>query len=120
LRRAGLGLLVGLGVYFALIALAAALVTSGTGTLGSRATAWEIASALVGFAAGFAADRTARGLAARPLRYAIALAGPALIALAFALTTHTSDPSGLWIAFAATLAGAALGAALRESIKPAR
>jgi hypothetical protein len=115
MRRAGSGLIVGLAVYFALIALAAVAVTAGTATLDSRATAWEVVSGIVGLVAGFASDRTARG-AARPVRYGVALAGPALIALAFALTTSARDTAGLWVAFAATLAGAALGAALREAL----
>jgi hypothetical protein len=108
------GALIAPALYFVLIAIAAALVTAGTGTLDSRAAAWVAANLACGLAAGFAGARFAR--APKALRYAAAITGPALLALVFALTTDARDQSGVWLAFAASVAGAAAGAALREAI----
>jgi len=89
-------------------------VTAGTGTVDSRATAWELACAVAGVVAGFAGARVAVA-APRALRYAAAILGPLLLALLFALTTSARDESGLWIAFCLTVAGAAVGAGLRDA-----
>jgi hypothetical protein len=113
-RGAALGVLVGFGVYFALIVIGAVGVTSGTGTVDSRATAWELVSFVAGLVAGFLAARAA-ARAPRPVRLVAALAGPSVIALVFALTTTARDESALWIAFGASVIGAAAGAAARET-----
>jgi len=109
------GALIAPAVYFVLIALAAVLVTAGTGTLDSRASAWVAANLACGLVAGFAGARFA-ARAPKPLRYAAAITGPALLALVFALTTDARDESGVWLAFAASVAGASAGAALRDAI----
>ena len=98
-----------------LIALGAVVVTSGTATVDSRTTAWVLVNLACGLVAGFAGARAAVG-AALPARYAAAVAGPGLLALVFALTTDARDASGLWLAFAASVAGAAAGAALRDAV----
>ena len=103
--------LIALALYFVLIALAAAIVTAGTGTLDSRAAAWVAANLVCGLVAGFAGAHAA-GRAPRAVRYIAALAGPSLLALVFALTTDARDESGLWLAFLATVAGAAAGPSL--------
>jgi hypothetical protein len=46
----------------------------------------------------------------------LGLAAVALLALELALTTDARDESGVWLAFAASVAGAAAGAGLREAI----
>jgi hypothetical protein len=114
MRRASLGALAALVVYFVLAAVGAAVVTAGTGTVDGRATAWELACAVAGLLAGFAGARVAVA-SARPLRYLAAVAGPALLALLFALTTDARDETGLWVALLATVLGAALGAGLRDA-----
>jgi hypothetical protein len=114
-RSASLGVLAGFAVYFLLIAIGAVAVTSGTGTVDSRATAWELVSFVAGLVAGFAAARAA-ARAPRPVRFVAALSGPPAIALVFALTTTARDESGLWIAFGATVLGAVAGAAMRETV----
>jgi hypothetical protein len=108
------GALLALALYLVLIALAAVLVTAGTGTVDSRASAWVAANLACGLIAGFAGARFAR--APKRLRYAAAITGPALLALVLALTTDARDESGVWLAFAASVAGAAAGAGLREAI----
>jgi hypothetical protein len=113
-RGAALGLLVGFAVYFVVVAVGAVGVTAGTGTIDSRATAWELVSFGAGVVAGFAAARAAAG-APRAVRVIVALAGPTAIALVFALTTTARDESGLWIAFGASVIGAVAGAAARET-----
>jgi hypothetical protein len=119
MRRAAIGALVALAVFFVLIAIGASAVTAGTETLDSRATAWELVCLACGLVAGFAGSRAALG-APRPLRYGAALLGPALLALVFALTTGARDADGLWIAFVATVVGAAGGAMLREALARAQ
>ena len=103
--------LLALAIYFILIALAAAIVTSGTQTLDSRAGAWVAANLVCGLVAGFAGARFA-GRSPRWARYVAAVSGPALLALVFAVTTDARDESGVWLAFAASVGGAAAGAAL--------
>ncbi len=115
MRRLAVAALLALAVYFILIVLGAAIVTAGTGTLDSREGAWVAANLVCGLVAGFAGARAAAG-APRAARYAAALAGPCLLALVFALTTDARDESGLWLAFAASVAGAAAGAALRDAL----
>jgi hypothetical protein len=107
--------LLALSVYFVLIALAAVVVTSGTATLDARDGAWVAANLVCGLVAGFAGARAAAG-APRVARYGVALLGPSLLALVFALTTDARDESGLWLAFLATVAGAAAGAALHDAV----
>lgn len=115
MRRVLIAALLALAVYFMLIALAAAIVTLGTATLDTRTGAWVAANLVCGLVAGFAGARAAIG-APRALRYVAALTGPSLLALVFALTTDARDESGLWLAFAASVAGAAAGAALRDAV----
>jgi hypothetical protein len=115
MRRVLIAALVALAVYFVLIALAAVVVTSGTATLDTRNGAWVAANLVCGLVAGFAGARAAAG-APRAVRYTVALLGPTLLALVFALTTDARDESGLWLAFLATVAGAAAGAALRDAV----
>ncbi len=115
MKRVALAALLALALYFVLIALAAVIVTSGTTTLDTRNGAWVAANLVCGLVAGFAGARAATG-APRAVRYAAALAGPSLLALAFALTTDARDASGLWLACVASVAGAAAGAALREAL----
>jgi FtsH-binding integral membrane protein len=119
MRRAATGALVALGAFFGLVALGAVAATAGTGTLDGRATAWELVCLVAGLVAGFAGSRAAAA-APRPARYAAAIAGPALLALVFALTTDARDADRLWIAFLAAVAGAAAGAALREALGAAQ
>ena len=114
MKRIALAALLALAVYFVLIVLAAVVVTSGTATVDTRNGAWVAANLVCGLVAGFAGARAAVG-APRLLRYLAALLGPSLLALVFALTTDARDESGLWLAFAASVAGAAAGAALREA-----
>jgi hypothetical protein len=115
MRRVAIAALAALAVYFVLIAAAAVIVTSGTATLDTRNGAWVAANLACGLVAGFAGARAAAG-APRILRYAAAVTGPALLALVFALTTDARDESGLWLAFVASVAGAAAGAALRDAV----
>jgi peptidoglycan/LPS O-acetylase OafA/YrhL len=103
--------LLALAVYFVLIALAAVLVTSGTATLDTRDSAWVAANLACGLVAGFVGARFAMRSPAW-MRYVAGVSGPALLALVFALTTDARDESGVWLAFAASVAGAAAGAAL--------
>ncbi len=114
MRRIVLAALLALAVYFVLIALAAVIVTSGTATLDARTGTWVAANLVCGLVAGFAGARAAIG-ARRAVRYVAAVLGPSLLALVFALTTDARDESGLWLAFAASVAGATAGAALREA-----
>jgi hypothetical protein len=118
MRRVLIAALVALAVYFVLIALCAMLVTSGTATLDTRNGVWVAANLACGLVAGFAGARAAAG-APRPLRYAAALLGPALLALVFALTTDARDETGLWLAFFASVAGAFAGAAARDAVATA-
>lgn len=118
MKRLLIAALVALAVYFVLIALAAVIVTSGTATLDTRNGMWVAANLVCGLVAGFAGARAAAG-APRALRFAAALVGPSLLALLFALTTDARDESGLWLAFAASVAGAAAGAALRDAVATA-
>jgi len=118
MKRLLIAALVALAVYFVLIALAAVIVTSGTATLDTRNGMWVAANLVCGLAAGFAGARAAAG-APRALRFAAALVGPSLLALVFALTTDARDESGLWLAFVASVAGAAAGAALRDAVATA-
>lgn len=115
MKRLALAALIALLVYFVLIALAAVIVTSGTATLDTRNGAWVAANLVCGLMAGFAGARAAVG-APRVPRFAAALLGPSLLALVFALTTDARDESGLWLAFLASVAGAAAGAALRDAL----
>jgi hypothetical protein len=67
---------------------------------------WAIVCAAAGLLAGFAGAWVAgRG------PYVVAVAGPALLALVFALTTDSADAAGPWIALAAAVAAATAGAA---------
>jgi hypothetical protein len=118
MKRALLAALVALAVYFVLIALAAVLVTSGTATLDTRNGVWVAANLACGLVAGFLGARAAAG-APRALRYVAALLGPSLLALVFALTTDARDETGLWLAFLASVAGAAAGAAVRDAVATA-
>jgi hypothetical protein len=115
MKRIALAALLAFAAYLGLIAVAAAIVTSGTSTLDSRDGAWVGANLACGLVAGFAGARAAAG-APRAVRYAVAIAGPGLLALVFALTTDARDESGLWLAFAASVAGAAAGATLRDAL----
>jgi len=115
MKRVLIAALVALAVYFVLIALAAVIVTSGTATLDTRNGMWVAANLVCGLVAGFAGARAAAG-APQLLRYAAALAGPSVLALVFALTTDARDETGLWLAFIASVAGAAAGAAVRDTV----
>jgi hypothetical protein len=59
------------------------------------------------FLLAFLGDRIARTTPARPVRYAAAVTGPALLALLFALTTTAQDEEGPWLALAISIAAAA-------------
>jgi hypothetical protein len=115
MRRVALGALAALAVFFALTALGAVVATSGTGTLDGRASAWVLVNLAAAVVAGFAGCRVAVA-SGRPLRFVAALAGPAALSLAYTLTTHAQERSGLWVAFAATLIGACLGAVSRDAV----
>ena len=115
MKRVLIAALVALAVYFVLIALSAVIVTSGTATLDTRNGAWVAANLVCGLVAGFAGAHAAVG-APRTVRYVAALLGPSLLALLFALTTDARDESGLWLAFAASVAGAAAGAVAHDAV----
>jgi hypothetical protein len=115
MRRLWIAAWIALAVYFLLVAIGAAIVTAGTGTLDGRATGWVAANLIAALMAGFAASRASIG-APRPWRFAVAIAGPLALSLLFTLTTHTRGPSGVWLATLATAVGAALGCALRDAI----
>ena len=115
-RAFWLGLVAAAGAFFVL-AFAGAVITDGaTDTLEQTNGAWVLACGIAGLLAGFVGDRFARATPAAAARYAAAVAGPAAIALLFALTTTAQDPAGPWLALVATITAAALGAFAREQL----
>jgi|GEM_PF-5539718 len=109
------GLLAGIVATLLASALGAFALSATTRSFDAREIGWEVVSGGVGLLAGFSASRAAVA-APRAVRYAVALAGPGLLALASALTSASNDPARLWIAFALALAGAAAGAGAREAL----
>jgi len=119
MRAFGLGSFSAAGVFFVLAFVAAQLAEAATDTTAAADRVWLLACGVAGFLAGFGGARLAR---AAPLaaRYAAAIAGPALLALVFALTSTAQDEAGPWFALAITIGAAALGAFARERIAAAQ
>jgi hypothetical protein len=99
--------------YCAVVAVGAAAI--GGGSLHTRNVGWVIVGAIAGLAAGFAGDRLALG-AARGARWAAAVGGPFVVALALALAGTGESSAARWGAFVTTVAGAVLGALARERL----
>lgn len=108
------------GAFFVLAFVAAVLTDSATDTVQQTNTVWLTLCALAGLVAGFLGDRLARMAPAAAARYAAAIAGPAAIALLFALTTTARDAEGPWLVLAAVIGAAAIGAHARERIAAAQ
>ena len=111
-----LGLMAAAGAFFVLAFVAAAVTESATESVGQADNAWLVLCALAGLVAGFLGDRLARATPATAARYAAAIAGPAAIALLFALTTSARDAAVPWLVLVAVTGAAAIGAHVRERI----
>jgi hypothetical protein len=111
-----LGLLAAAGAFFVLAFAAAVVTDASTQTVEQANNAWLGLCALAALAAGFVGDRLARPASAVAVRYAAATAGPAAIALLFALTTTARDAALPRLVLAVVAGGAAIGAHARERI----
>jgi hypothetical protein len=115
-----LGLAAAAGSYFLLAFVAAVVTDSATDTLEQTNNTWLALSAIAGLLAGFLGNRFARPAPVAVARYAAAIAGPAAIALLFALTTTARDPEGPWFVLIAVAGAAAIGAHARERLAAAQ
>ena len=115
-----IGLVAAAGAFFVLAFVAAVVTDSATDTIEQSNNAWLGLCAVAGLIAGFLGDRLARPAPAVAARYAAAVAGPAAIALLFALTTTARDAEGPWLVLVAVAGAAAIGAHARERIAAAQ
>ena len=115
-RAFWLGLVAAAGTFFVLAFVAAVITDSATDTLDQVNTVWLALCAVAGLVAGLIGDRLARPAPVAAARYAAAVAGPAAIALLFALTTTARDAEGPWLVLVAVVGAAAIGAHARERI----
>ena len=116
--RVLLGLVAAAGAFFVL-AFVAAVITDSRHRH-ARADQQRVGARLCALAgAGSRASWATASPAPTPAaaaRYAAAVAGPAAIALLFALTTTARDAAGPWLVLVAMIAAAAIGAHARERL----